>query len=79
MNNKFNDGYEYVKQIFSDISDDIHDADAPIPEIKLSKYSSISTYITDVFESALDPQLIEDFGIPYSELIDRLIQLAFDK
>ena len=25
------------------------------------------------------PQLIEDFGIPYSELIDRLIQLAFDK
>ncbi|MGN1181532.1 MAG: D-alanine--D-alanine ligase, partial [Faecalibacillus sp.] len=25
------------------------------------------------------PQLMEDFGISYSELIDRLIQLAFDK
>lgn len=25
------------------------------------------------------PQLIEDFGISYSELLDRLIQLAFDK
>lgn len=61
MNNKFNDGYEYVKQIFSDIFDDIHDADAPIPEIKLSKYSSISTYITDVFESAISGQFMEDF------------------
>jgi len=25
------------------------------------------------------PQLMNDFGISYSELLDRVIQLAFDK
>ena len=60
MNNKFNDGYEYVKLIFANIFDDIRKEDASIPKIASSKYSSISTYITDVFESDISDRSMED-------------------